>query len=60
MPLVKTRQAILNAREGDVITVVGDHPQSYDEIPMALEVMDMEIIERTIEGGEWRITFTVS
>jgi TusA-related sulfurtransferase len=60
MPLVKTRQAILKAKKGDLITVVGDHPQSYDEIPMALEVMEMEIKERSLENGEWRITFAVS
>jgi TusA-related sulfurtransferase len=60
MPLVITREAILEAEAGDVITVVGDHPQSFEEIPMALEIQEMEILEKKMEGREWRITFVVS
>jgi TusA-related sulfurtransferase len=60
MPLVRTREAILEAGVGDIITVVGDHPQSFEEIPMALEVQEMEILERRMDAGEWLITFIVS
>ena len=60
MPLVKTREAIMKARKGDVIRVKGTHPQSFEEIPMALDAMGMKIIERTQGGELWEITFVVS
>jgi TusA-related sulfurtransferase len=59
MPLVMTRAAILESKKGDVIKVVGTHPQSYEEIPLALEVLEKEILERVKEEEKWYITFTV-
>jgi TusA-related sulfurtransferase len=59
MPLVKTRKAIMEALKGEIIKVVGDHPQSYDEIPMALEAQGIGVLERgKIEDG-WYVIFAV-
>ena len=59
MPLVKTRAAMMEAQTGDVIRVIGTHPQSFDEIPLALEVLEKEILEKVNEDNKWHITFTV-
>ncbi len=59
MPLVKTREAIIHAEKGDIIRVWGTHPQSFDEIPMALDSMGKEILEKTQDGDLWAITFVV-
>jgi tRNA 2-thiouridine synthesizing protein A len=60
MPLVKTREAIMHAQKGDIIRVKGTHPQSFEEIPMALDVMGIEILEKTKDDELWAITFVVS
>jgi TusA-related sulfurtransferase len=60
MPLVKTRQAILRAHPGDVVEVTGTHPQSFEEIPLALEAMRKQIVAKDrAPGGEWTIRFRV-
>lgn len=60
MPLVKTREAIMNGGKGDRIKVIGTHPQSFEEIPMALEAMDIKILEKNKEGnGKWHIIFEI-
>ena len=60
MPLVQTRRAIMDAREGDIIKVIGTHPQSFEEIPLALEALELAIIEKGYEGSTWHIIFSVS
>jgi tRNA 2-thiouridine synthesizing protein A len=60
MPLVKTRAAIMNAKTGDIIEVKGTHPQSYEEIPMALDAMGIKVLEKNHEDKTWYITFVVS
>lgn len=59
MPLIKTRKAIMEVKEGEIIEVIGTHPQSFKEIPMALEAMGKEIIELKKEGQNWCIIFKV-
>lgn len=60
MPLVKTREAIMKSKEGEIIKVIGTHPQSFKEIPMALGAMNIEIIDADKENDEkWHITFKV-
>lgn len=59
MPLIKTRAAILDADKGDVIKVIGTHPQSFEEIPMALKVLEKNILEKGHEDENWYITFEV-
>lgn len=55
VPLVETRKALRKASPGDVVEVVGDHPPSRREIPMAVESLGLEILGVEEEGGTWRI-----
>ena len=60
MPLVKTREVIMKGKKGDVIKVIGTHLQSFEEIPMALEVLDIKILEKSKEdNGRWYIIFKI-
>lgn len=59
MPLVKTREAILNSNNSQVIEITGTHPESFEEIPMALESMSKEIINMEKNADEWKIVFRV-
>ncbi len=59
MPLVNTRAAIMKSKKGDIIKVIGTHPQSFEEIPMALDAMGKKIIEKRQEGNKWYIVFEV-
>jgi len=55
VPLVEVRKAVRKASPGDVIEVVGTHPASKKEIPMAVEAMHLELL--SVEGSDtdWRI-----
>jgi tRNA 2-thiouridine synthesizing protein A len=55
VPLVEVRKAIRKAAPGDVIEVVGTHPSSKKEIPMAVEALKLELMG--IEGSDvnWTI-----
>lgn len=55
VPLVETRKAIRQAQPGDIIIVVGTHPASREEIPMAVRALGLELLG--IEGTEtdWTI-----
>lgn len=57
VPLVETRKAIRQAQPGDVIVVVGTHPASREEIPMAVRALGLELL--SVEGTEtdWTIRF---
>ncbi len=55
VPLVETRKALRKADEGEIIEVVGDHPASKDEIPMAIKELDLKLLSvEDIDDG-WRI-----
>ena len=41
VPLVETRKALRKAAPGDVIEVVGTHPSSKKEIPMAVDALGL-------------------
>lgn len=56
VPLVETRKAIRKASPGDVIQVLGTHPSSKKEIPMAVEALGLELIGIEEEGDNWKIT----
>lgn len=56
VPLVETRKAIRKASPGDIIVVVGTHPASKKEIPMAVKAMGLEVLDIQEEGGRWKIT----
>jgi len=56
VPLVETRKALRKAKEGDIIEVIGNHPSSRKEIPMALKAMGLELLVVQEEtGGTWKI-----
>jgi len=59
VPLVETRKAIRKAEKGDEIEVVGTHPASKKEIPMALKAMGLELLEVTEDNEAWKIRFRV-
>jgi tRNA 2-thiouridine synthesizing protein A len=55
VPLVETRKALRKAKEGDIVEVIGTHPASKKEIPLAVKALGLEIIDMQEEGGVWRI-----
>ena len=56
VPLVETRKALRKAKEDDIIEVIGNHPSSRKEIPMAVKAMGLELLEATDEtDGTWKI-----
>jgi len=55
IPLVETRKALRNAKAGDIVEIIGTHPASKKEIPMAVKALGLEIISIEEEGGTWKI-----
>lgn len=55
VPLVETRKALRKAKEGDIVEVIGTHPASKKEIPMAVKALGLELIAVQEEGGVWKI-----
>ena len=55
VPLVETRKALRKAKEGDVVEVIGTHPSSRKEIPMAVKALGLELIDIQEEDGVWKI-----
>jgi TusA-related sulfurtransferase len=55
VPLVETRKALRKAKEGDIVEVIGTHPASKKEIPMAVKALGLELINVKEEGELWKI-----
>jgi tRNA 2-thiouridine synthesizing protein A len=55
VPLVETRKALRKAKEGDIVEVIGTHPASKKEIPMAAKALGLELIDIQEKDGVWRI-----
>lgn len=55
VPLVETRKAIRKASPGDIIEVIGTHPASKREIPMAVNALKLDLLEVSEEAGVWKI-----
>ena len=55
IPLVETRKAIRKAQKVDIVEVIGTHPSSKKEIPMAVKALGLELIDIAEENGVWRI-----
>jgi tRNA 2-thiouridine synthesizing protein A len=55
VPLVEVRKALRKASPGDVVEVVGTHPASKKEIPMAVEALGLTLL--SVEGADddWTI-----
>lgn len=55
VPLVEVRKALRKASPGDVIEVLGTHPASKKEIPMAVEALGLELLDVQGTDAEWTI-----
>ena len=56
VPLVETRKTLRKAQEGDIVKVIGTHPSSKKEIPMAVKAMGLELLSlEEEEDGVWKI-----
>jgi TusA-related sulfurtransferase len=55
VPLVETRKALRKAQEGDIVEVIGTHPASKKEIPMAVKALGLELIDIQEKDGVWTI-----
>jgi tRNA 2-thiouridine synthesizing protein A len=55
VPLVEVRKALKRAAPGQVIEVVGTHPPSKKEIPMAVEALMAELVSVEGPDTDWRI-----
>jgi len=55
VPLVEVRKALRRAAPGDVIEVVGTHPASKKEIPMAVEALGLELLSVEGTDTDWTI-----
>lgn len=55
VPLVEVRKALRKAAPGDVLEVVGTHPSSKKEIPMAVKALGLELLSVEEEGETWTI-----
>jgi len=55
VPLVEMRKALRKANEGDTIEILGTHPASKKEIPMAADALAVKIISNEQIGNEWKI-----
>ena len=55
VPLVEVRKAIRKAAPGDVIEVIGTHPASKKEIPMAVEALELELLSVEGSDADWTI-----
>jgi len=59
IPLVEVRKAIKKAAAGDIIEVIGTHPASKKEIPMAAHALSIKILSDEQTGEEWKIRLEV-
>ena len=55
VPLVEMRKAIRKAAHGEIVEVIGTHPASKKEIPMAVEALGLELVDIEETDGVWRI-----
>ena len=55
VPLVEVRKALRRAAPGDVVHVVGTHPASKKEIPMAVDALEMELLSVEGTDTDWTI-----
>lgn len=55
VPLVETRKALRKAKEGDIVEVIGTHPASKKEIPMAVKALGLDLVDVQEENGMWKI-----
>ena len=55
VPLVEVRKALRKASPGDIVEVIGTHPASKKEIPMAVEALGLELLSVEGTDTDWAI-----
>ena len=55
VPLVELRKALRKAAPGEIVEVVGTHPASKKEIPMAVVALGSELVDVDEKDGVWKI-----
>jgi len=55
VPLVEVRKALRKAAPGDVVEVLGTHPASKKEIPMAVEALHLKLLSVEGTDTDWKI-----
>jgi len=55
VPLVEVRKALRKAAPGDVLEVMGTHPASKKEIPMAVEALKLKLLSVEGTDTDWKI-----
>jgi tRNA 2-thiouridine synthesizing protein A len=55
VPLVEVRKALRKATPGDVVEVVGTHPASKKEIPMAVKALNLKLLSVEGTDTDWTI-----
>jgi len=55
VPLVEARKALRKVSRGDIVEVIGTHPASKKEIPMAVEALGLELLGISEDEGVWEI-----
>lgn len=55
VPLVEVRKALRKAAPGDVIEVIGTHPASKKEIPMAVGALKLKLLSVEGTDTDWKI-----
>jgi TusA-related sulfurtransferase len=55
VPLVEVRKALRKAAPGDVVEVIGTHPASKKEIPMAVKALGLELLSVEGTDNDWTI-----
>jgi tRNA 2-thiouridine synthesizing protein A len=55
VPLIETRKALRKASPGDIVEVIGTHPASKKEIPMAAGALKLELLGVEEQGPVWKI-----
>jgi tRNA 2-thiouridine synthesizing protein A len=55
VPLVEVRKALRRAKPGDIVQVVGSHPASKKEIPMAVQALKLELLSVEGTDTDWTI-----
>jgi TusA-related sulfurtransferase len=53
--LVEVRKALRKAAPGDVVEVIGTHPASKKEIPMAVQALGLELLSVEGTDNDWTI-----
>jgi len=52
---VEMRKALRKATSGDVVEVLGTHPASKKEIPMAVEALKLKLLSVEGTDTDWKI-----